>query len=192
MIEQPTDEELISAIQGNTAERDSAMRYIFMNLDWKGILRNYLRQKGGEQDVDEIFQKAIIVFDRNIRQGKYLGKSNLKTYFFSIAKHLWWKELKTQGRKEEFQNEHYKGEQESVEVEVIRKEQRQFISMILSKIGDRCKKILELYQLDYSMEEISVALAMSNANMAKKEAYRCRKKLKRFIQENPGWKDLIN
>lgn len=192
MNEEPTDEELVLAIQGNTAERDSAMRYIFKNLDWKGILRNYLKQRGGEQDVDDIFQKSIITFDRNIRQGKYKGNSTLKTYFISIAKHLWWKDMKNRRAKEVLQVEHYDGEEESVDVQVIRKEQKQYISKILSKIGERCKKILQLYQLDYTMEEIATALSMSNANMAKKDAYRCRKKLKQYIADNPGWRDLIN
>lgn len=42
------------------------------------------------------------------------------------------------------------------------------------------------------MEEIAQQVGLSSADMAKKENYRCRLKLKAFFDNNPGWLNLVN
>ena len=62
----------------------------------------------------------------------------------------------------------------------------------LDNIGVRCKKILRLKQLDHSLDEIANEVGLSSASMAKKEAYRCRIRFRKFLDDNPDWKDLIS
>jgi len=186
------DKALIDAIRGSYEEREAAMRHIFKNLAWRDLVYNYLKQRDGAQDADDVFQQAIVAFDRNIRMGRYEGNSRLKTYFLSIAKRIWWKMLRARKPQLEFKPEYEESTTESIEIQLIQREQKLYIAKVLSLLGDRCKKVLQLYQLDYSMEEIAKALVLSNANMAKKQAYRCRNKMKQFLENNPNWKTLIN
>ena len=71
-------------------------------------------------------------------------------------------------------------------------EKRHFLDEALKQVGDRCRQILKLYSLRYSMEEIAQQVGLSSADMAKKENYRCRLKLKAFFDNNPGWLNLVN
>ena len=187
-----TDEEILRGITGTAESRNRALNYIFHQSEWKALTANYVKQgQGNEQDGEDIFQETIILFDRNLRRGVFQGGSTLRTYFVAIAKRLWWKQLQKRRSWEELIPEHYDEAVPSVETIVISEEKKNFLAQAMGNIGERCKEILRLYQLDYSMEEIARAVSLSSADMAKKEAYRCRRRLRKFLDDNPGWKDLI-
>ncbi len=186
------DDEIISGITGTRDSRERALRYIFHHPEWKAAVIRFVQQYGGnEADGEDVFQETAILFDRNIRQGQFRGKSSLKTYFLSIAKRRWWKQYNKSRPQEELTPQHYDEAEPGADAFIISEEQRQFLAQAMGKVGSRCKEIFKLYQLDYSMEEIARAVALSSAAMAKKEAYRCRQRLRRFLNDNPGWKTLI-
>ncbi|HQU59773.1 MAG TPA: RNA polymerase sigma factor, partial [Saprospiraceae bacterium] len=183
------DEALISAITGTSESREKALQYVFHQTEWKEVVLRFVQQYGGnEQDGEDIFQETIILFDRNLRQAKFEGKSALKTYFMAIAKRRWWKQAGKRRPQEELTPQHYEAAEPSVECQVISEEQASYLAQAMEQAGSRCKEILKLYQLDYSMEEIARAVALSSAAMAKKEAYRCRQRLRQFLENNPHWK----
>ncbi len=187
-----TDEDIIKAITGTSESRERVLRYIFHQGDWKVSVVSFVMQNAGtEQDGEDVFQEALILFDQNIRLNRFEGKSGLKTYFLSIAKRRWWK-LFNQRRLQPAIPASYEFETGAdQEAELINEEQKHYLSQALGEIGSRCKQILQLYQLDYSMEDIARAVSLSSATMAKKEAYRCRLRLREFLENNPEWMELI-
>lgn len=188
-----TDAAILQAINGTEEEREQGLYHIFHQTEWKNSVINYIRQNGGDtQDGEDIFQEAIILLDRSIRQGNFEGKSELRTYFFAIAKRRWWKFLSRRKPTQELQPQHYDENVDSAEVKVLSEEKKNYLRDALKQIGDRCKTILELYQLDYTMAEIAAAVGLSNDAMAKKEAYRCRLRLRQYLENNPEWKNLTN
>ena len=66
-----------------------------------------------------------------------------------------------------------------------------WMSNILLQVGERCKKILELWKLSYSMEEIAAEVGFSSAQMARKNKYRCHKRLIELLEKHPKLKDLL-
>ncbi|MCB0595685.1 MAG: RNA polymerase sigma factor [Lewinellaceae bacterium] len=187
-----TDEEILAGITGTMESRNRALNYIFYQTEWMELTVNYVKlQWGTEQDGEDIFQETIILFDRNLRRGDFQGGSKLRTYFIGIAKRLWWKQLQNRHPREELSPQHYDEVLPSVEAMVINEEKKSYLVKAMGIIGERCKHILQLYQLNYSMEEIASAVPLSNAAMAKKEAYRCRLRLRQFLDDNPGWKSLV-
>lgn len=186
------DKRIIDAISGGTKERNAALRYIFKNLEWKSLAIRHVRSHGGnEQDGEDVFQDAIILFDRNLRQGVFQGNSTLKTYFYSIVKWHWLGQLRKKRPQEEFAPKHERGEEESVEARVIGDEKKSFLQKALDQIGPRCKKILNLYGQKYTMEEIAKEMSLANANMAKKATYRCRQDFSAFFKNHPEWVQFV-
>ena len=185
------DKKLQQAILGSTSERNNALHHIFTDLSWKSMAIKYVHSKGGnEQDGEDVFQEAIILFDRNIRQHRFKGDSSLQTYFFAIVKWYWWGQFRKRRPQEEVTQ--LKEEQiEGPDAQLISQEKKHYLREALKQLGNRCQQILELYQLHYSMQEIAVELKLSSAEMAKKEAYSCRKKLKTFFANHPNWKNLV-
>lgn len=188
-----TDEEISKAIKAGDNSREKAIEHIFYKLDWRGIAIAFVVKHGGNEfDGDEVAQLAMIGIDKNIRQGKYEGKSSLKTYFLSIVKFQWYKLLRGRKPLDEFNPEQHDLTENSVEDSYISQEKKTYLAKALGNIGDRCKKILLLRQLEYSLEEIAQQSGLSSAAMAKKEIYRCRMRFRDFLNQHPEWKDLID
>lgn len=187
------DEQLIQAINGTSEERNDAMRYIFKNLEWRSMVVQYVQHKGGnEPDGEDVFQEAIILFDRNLRQGKFKGGSSLKTYFYGIVKWYWLGQIRKKRTLEELASLGEPGQDEGVEARVINTEKAEYLQKALDQIGKRCKTILNLYGRRYSMDEIAAELGLAHGKVAKKAAYRCRMKLSAFFDRHPEWVQYVS
>lgn len=73
----------------------------------------------------------------------------------------------------------------------LKEEQKQILDKLLSNLGEKCQKILELWKLSYSMEEIAEQAGLENAGIARRQKYKCYKKLLRNIDDMPNLKTLL-
>lgn len=194
MIQTPLNEtELLAAIKQGNLKRDAALQRIYQDTKLKRSVIAYVTANNGNvQDAEDVFQDSLILFDRQIREDKFQGHSSWTTYFVGIAKWRWLSLQRKFGRNTELKSEHYDGHIESVEARAIENEKRDLIDEILSKIGSRCQTILKFYKLSYSMEEIATELGLSSPEMAKKNAYECRKKFKDFMVQNAHYQSIVN
>ncbi len=188
-----TDQQLMNAIESGAHLREEAFYYILHHSGWKEQCLAFVIQHGGdEEEGKEVFQETAVLFDRNIRLKRFEGRSSLNTYFFSIAKRRWWKMIEGRKKHEPFDTEKHSNETvESGEDMMLSKEKKEYFEQIMELIGARCKEILRLQQLDYSLEEIAAQVQLSSAAMAKKEAYRCRLKLRNLVEANPFLKSIF-
>ena len=187
------DSAIIESIKAGGRAREQGLYHIFIQEDWKGLVVGHVLKNGGnKQDGEDLAQATLIILDRNIRFNKFKRESALKTYFLSIAKLQWLKKLRDRKPLDELKNEDYETVEVNVEESYINEEKKGYLMKALEQIGTRCKKILMLQQLDYSLEEIAQELGFSSALMAKKEAYRCRMRFRKFLKQNPHWIDLIS
>ena len=187
-----TDEALIAGILTGGSEREEALKRIYLKPGLREtVLRHVYEHGGSREDAQDIFQESLVLFDRNLREGRFEGKSALSTYFVGIAKWRWLTVRRQQGRYTELSHVQYDETVDSPEAETIRSEYRELFQEALGKIGDRCRQLLKLYQLDHSMEEIADLMQYSNANVAKKEAYRCRMRFRELLENDPTFAALL-
>jgi len=64
-------------------------------------------------------------------------------------------------------------------------ELKENISKALDLLGIKCKKVLELWKLNYSMKEIAEKLDIKSEGMARKTKFQCYHKLLKLIEDNP-------
>ncbi|MCW5924187.1 MAG: sigma-70 family RNA polymerase sigma factor [Saprospiraceae bacterium] len=187
-----TDESLLAAIQSGGAARESALRHIYLFPGLREtVVRHILDNGGSRSDAQDVFQEALVLFDRNLREGRFEGKSALATYFVAIAKWRWVTLRRQQGRYQELSPAQYDGTVESPEADTLRNEHRELLAEAMGHIGERCRELLRRYQLDYSMEEIAREMGYANAETAKKEAYRCRMRLRELLENHPLWTEYL-
>ena len=189
-----TDELLIECIKsGNSRKRNWAFYQFYCDEKIKGWAHNYIKNQGGKiEDMEDVFQEAIIIFDRNIREDRFEGASTLKTYFTSILKWGWLSYRRKQKPLSELKVEHMNGSVASIEAQFLEVERKELIDLAIARLGEHCQKLLRLYKLDYSMKEIKEQLGISSSNLAKKQAFNCRKKLKKVFLNNPGLLKALN
>ncbi|HMX41626.1 MAG TPA: sigma-70 family RNA polymerase sigma factor, partial [Saprospiraceae bacterium] len=73
----------------------------------------------------------------------------------------------------------------------ISDERRVMLSGLIAQIGERCRQLLGLYQLHYSMREIGEQMGFVNEQVAANEVHDCRQKLKKMIQRDSEITDVL-
>ncbi len=150
-----------------------------------------INNNGSFDDAKDIFQEAMITLYEKVQTDSFTLTCQIKTYLFSICKHLWLKRLQQMGR----YNTPLSAEEESVSVEVdmeeFNKKDAAFAIMdrALNSLGEPCKSLLEGYYLNKKgMQELADDFGYTNADNAKNQKYKCLMRLKKlfFSQYNIG------
>jgi RNA polymerase sigma factor (sigma-70 family) len=184
-----TEQSLVESIlQGGNA-RQTAIRFIYEDKDLRQMVIRFVnKNRGNDEDGQDMFHEGIIVLDRNIREGKFRGEAPLKGYLYSICRFLWMNRMRKQSHTDTVAEMPVTAEvdAESPEVIFVNEERKAVLNRLLEEVGERCRKILELWKLSYSMEEIAEKLDFSSAAMARKAKYRCHVSLMELVQKNPA------
>jgi len=183
-----TDAQILDAINSGGQTRQKALREIYGDNELKRKVILFVRSRSGNaDDGQDMFHEGIIVLDRNIREGKFRGESPLKGYLYAICRFLWMNQWRkkahtTLGADVVLANE---PDEYTPEITLITQERKDLLTHLLQQLGERCQKILELWKLSYSMEEIADSLGFSSADMARKAKYRCHVSLVELVRQNP-------
>ncbi len=157
-----TDEAITQLLHGNVSQRESLFKYLYEESGWRNWLIQYIFKDNGDiQAAEDVFQETLILFDRNIRENRFQGGSNLQTYFLGIGKQYWFNRqrgIKPQPLEQQPEQPH----QETPENLYLTTERQNMIHEILEQIGEHCKKVLSLYKLSLSNEEIARELGLSS------------------------------
>jgi len=165
-------------------------RDYFDSLSWF-VLHN----SGSRQDAEDVFQEVVVDFIELVQKDKFRGESSVKTFLFSLNKHIWLNELKRKGRAEQRELK-YEKTQDKDEVDVshlitVREEKTQVMNLV-EQLGETCKKILVMfYYENLSMKEILEGLEYENEQVVRNKKYKCLKQLEKMISENPLLKQTL-
>lgn len=188
-------QEVILKIKKGGKAKEMLLKALYENKKvWQTVLKYVQTQGGKEQETKEIFQESIITLNRKISEPSFELTSNLSTYFIGICKLNWkahQRKIRQKQRIEQVVQNKYNIMDETPETIYLNHEKKAIIEELTNQIGEKCKKMLELYGLSYSMQEIAEELGYKNKNMSKKAVARCRKKLKQLIQQYPRLLQLL-
>ncbi len=183
-----SDEEIIAAIKSGGRGRQDVIRFLYRGDALKNKIIHFVKRNSGNfEDGQDMFHEGIIVLDRNIRQDKFKGDSSIQGYLFSICRFLWMNQIRKQSKVSltEDNSKLDATAEETPESKLFSSEQKSVLKQLMSHLGERCQKILELWKLSYSMEEIAQELNFSSPAMARKNKYRCHKSLLTIIEKHP-------
>lgn len=184
----PSDEQIVAQIKAGGAVREETLRYLFVESGWRASAFRLIRSLGGMQhEAEDAIQEAFIVFDNHIRTDRYQQTGGLKSYFLGICRGRWYSNRRSI-RRLVYSDEPISKQRldhEEPEKWTIEKEQREQLRAVIDQMDERCRELLHLYKLNYSMEEIAQALNLGNENNARQRVFQCRQKLAKLIQDNP-------
>lgn len=157
-------------------------------------LASYVRSnQGNDEDAEDFFQEAIIVFIDAVKNNKFRGDSKIKTFLHAIMRNLWLNELKRRKRALNRQTKYYDENpkvEESVQASLQENEVKQSVAALLSQLGERCQQILNLfYYQEKSMKEIHQEMGLENEQTARNTKYKCMKKMHDLLDENEDIKE---
>ena len=148
------------------------------------VLRMILQHNGSEDDAKDVFQEAIIVLYEKVQNGDFTLSSRLKTFLYSVCRHLWLKKVqRTYGLYSlSPELEEVIPATEELEEHNARDQEFRIMEGAMSNIGQPCQTILEDYYLHKkSMQEIAEKFGYTNAENAKNQKYKCLMRLKKLF-----------
>lgn len=157
-----------------------------------GMIQHFVTNNNGSfDDAKDVFQEAMITLYEKVQNDSFTLTCQIKTYLFSICKHLWLKRLQQMGKYSSPLNT----EEEAVSVEsdiedaANKDAAYKIMDSALNSLGEPCKSLLEGYYLNKKgMQELAAAFGYTNADNAKNQKYKCLMRLKKlfFAQYNIG------
>ena len=174
------DKELL---EGLARDDDKALKAIYLD-NFPTILRMVLQNNGSEEDAKDLFQEAMIVLYEKVQQGGFDLYSKLKTFLYSVCRHLWLKKLQSNSLHVELSDgmEDTLPLEETMEDHVRRDEQFNVMQKAMGTLGEPCKTLLEDYYLHkLSMQDIAEKFGYTNPDNAKNQKYKCLMRLKKLF-----------
>ena len=186
--EKYTDAELIQAISAGKDLND-AIRFLYRQHS-EAISSFIIHYGGNEQDADDIFQETVVAFIDIVKKGKYRMEASLRTLLASIARNLWFNELKKRGRSDH-RDRQFELARDKDEVDVSHHmaelEQKRELRLMVDQLGEACRKVLLLfYYENMSMKEIVSHLPYENEQVVRNKKYKCLQQLTGLIKANPA------
>src|SRR5690606_31569945 len=153
-----TEEHIIKEIRAGNQRvlADTYQQYRTEFIHWAYKKYNYPMEDGRE-----VYQVSFFIFYDNVMSGTLENMiSNLKTYLFAIGKNKILESHRRNARHVyDVKEEILKSDEEDLELQHDKEVQYRQISRALQKLGDPCKRILQMvYYQNRSMEFITESL----------------------------------
>ena len=145
-----------------------------------------------EMKAANTFQDAIIIFHRNVVQGKITTlNSSIKTYLFGIGKKLLLKHLSTKSRVDlvdQFDDQLIPALDLQIYYKIEKDHRQLLISQALKNLKEKCRKTITLFFFNrFSHEAIANRLGYNNANVSRTMMRKCLNKLSNYLDQ-----DMLN
>ncbi|WP_109299193.1 RNA polymerase sigma factor [Aquimarina sp. AU474] len=151
------------------------------------ILRNY----GNSEDVEDIFQDALVVLYQKLRSGLLEIKVPITTYFYGICKNLWRNRLRKKQRLIlDDEESRFEGVNDTIMNDIENQEREHLYRKHFQKLSIDNKKLLQLFFEGRSMKEISNITGYTEGYTRKKK-FMAKKQLLKMIEKDPMYQELV-
>jgi RNA polymerase sigma factor (sigma-70 family) len=180
---QLTDSQFIHGLRIGNSEVLTALYKKYHNIVLKFVVNN----SGTSEAAKDIYQETIIVLYENVQKPGFTLNCQLQTYIYSVAKHLWLKQLKKNGNtfllREDQENE-LADVNEDLSIHHQKEIEFEKINNSLESLGEPCATLIkDFYVNKLSMDDIAEKFGYTNSDNAKNQKYKCLQRLKKYFFE---------
>lgn len=179
--------QLCRAILTGGIERNRAIETLYSDgMIRKAIEGIVFRYQGNKEDARDIFQEAIILFDRNVRENKFDHASKDSTYIISLGKYLWLNRMRKTERIDYTEDDVAldQVQDSNPETDIIHKEVLRELNQMLRQSGEKCYRLLRLWKESIPLIKLVEELNYPSYNAIRKQKYRCIQKLTDMVKSN--------
>ena len=174
------------------------------NVIISAIYRNYIdciinlvnRNSGTDEDAEDLFQDALIIIYKRIRNEELKLSCSFKTFFYSVCRNLWLQRLNKRQRNtiRITDTEEYSDLSADIDYEIVEpsEERKRIYLRHFSSLSPDCQRILELFAQGFNVNEIAEQMQYKSDDYAKARKYQCKELLKARIKNDPLYKALAD
>jgi RNA polymerase sigma factor (sigma-70 family) len=177
----------INIIDGVRKQDDKILNWLYESY-FQAVKKYVLNNSGSDEDVSDVFQDTIIVLYNQITADNLHLTTDLKGYFFGIARNVWSAQLRKKQKtieleidlpEEEETEEHYDSILERI------------ISRVFEKLKPDQQMVLSLFSDGHSYEEIAIKMNLKNEVYARRKKYLCKEALLELVKEDPEYQEYL-
>ncbi|WP_062061613.1 RNA polymerase sigma factor [Aquimarina longa] len=170
---------------------DTAVIKDFYKENFKYIRGYILQSSGNKEDVEDVFQDALVVLYQKLESDSLELNVALRTYFFAICKNLWKKRL--QKKSKLYTTDTIFDISEELDIGIVEmlenKEREHIYRKYFLKLSEACQKLLSMVFEEKSMRQIASETGYSEG-YARKKKFECKKHLMERIESDPIYEEL--
>ena len=174
------DEELIELLK--TGKETAAFKQLYAGLP---AVRKYIKANSGTKaDALDVFQEALVVFCRKVRDKNFVLTAAISTYLYSTSRYLWLEELRRRGKMPKADTTTIEKWSEASEWENHLEEEANYslAEKALAKLSAKCKEvIMAFYTQKMRMVEIAERFGFSSEKIAKNQKYKCMERARKHL-----------
>lgn len=155
------------------------------------IVNYVVNNSGTESDGKDLFQDALVIVFKKIKDHTLSLDCALHTYVFGICKNLWLNRLRKGKKIMYHDNETILNLNLEIEIpdNLDREEKIAVIQKQSLKLGKGCRRILLMFYRGYSLKEIAISKNFTEG-YTRKRKFECQKKLIEFLEKDPVFQEL--
>ena len=140
-----------------------------------------------EEALIDVYQEAFIVFYQNLVSKKLTGmKCSIRTYIFSVAKNLLFKQFRKNARKEDSSGDDFvllAADELNMEERLVLSDRQKSLKSAIASLGKVCQQLLTLfYYHELDQESIMKRMQYKNRQTVKSQKVRCMRQLEALVK----------
>jgi RNA polymerase sigma factor (sigma-70 family) len=177
----------IIIIEGIRQQDDKILNWVYDNY-FQQVKKHVISNSGSAEDVSDVFQDTIIVLYDQISEGKLNLTTDLKGYFFSIARNIWSAQLRRISKTIELETD-VADEEDNDPLNDPTLER--VVSNAFLKLKPDQQMVLKLFSEGNSYESISEIMGFKNETYARRKKYLCKEAIIELMKEDPEYQEYL-
>jgi RNA polymerase sigma factor (sigma-70 family) len=177
----------INIINGVRNQDDKILNWLYDNY-FQSIKNHVLSNSGSIEDVSDVFQDTIITLYNQITDDKLNLTTDLKGYFFGIARNVWSNQLRKKQKTIELDIDVHDEEEFEEQSDLILE---RIVSRVFQQLKPDQQMVLNLFSDGYSYEEIAEKMNLKNEVYARRKKYLCKEVLLELVKEDPEYQEYF-
>ena len=177
----------INIIEGVRNQDNKILNWLY-DAYLQTVKKYVLGNSGSEEDVSDVFQDTIIVLYNQIISDNLHLTTDLKGYFFGVARNVWSAQLRKKQKTIELEIDHpYEEESEEQYDPVLER----IISRAFQKLKPDQQMVLNLFSDGLSYEEIALKMNLKNEVYARRKKYLVKEALLELVKEDSEYQEFM-
>jgi RNA polymerase sigma factor (sigma-70 family) len=177
----------IDILEGVRNQDGKVLNWLYDNY-LQSVRKHVLNNSGSVEDVSDVFQDTIIILYNQISEDHLNLTTDLKGYFFGIARNVWSAQLRKKQKTLELEFE-LADEEESEDRYDPTLER--IVSRVFQKLKPDQQMVLNLFFEGLSYEEIAEKMNLKNEIYARRKKYLCKESLLELVKEDPEYQEYL-
>ncbi len=174
-------------IEGIRKQDGKTLNWLYDNY-FQTVKKYVIKNSGSNEDVSDVFQDSIIILYNQITTQNLSLTTDLKGYFFGIARNIWSAQLRKKRKTTDLDIDL---PDEMAHEDTDEPMFERIVSRAFQKLKPDNQTILTLFSDGHSYEEIAIKMNLKNEIYARRKKYLSKEALIELVKEDPEYQEYL-